>query len=172
MNIIHRCWVWLWRINRCLGFGIQSPRDYDFVRGVVNERWPYYAYQNIKTDSWWQRKMGRLCLRLANWRRPVMMEHDDYEAWWKAGCKDICWVERGTLEHVELARRDIGDDWDSIARKCDSRSVVVVEHLWRDWQQWHRIEQDSRVGTTFDLYYCGIVLFDKERFAHHYKVNF
>ena len=172
MNIIHRSWVWLGRIHRCMGFGIQSPKDYDFVRGVVNERWPYYAYETIRTKGWWQRKMGRLFLRLANWRRPVMMEHDDYEAWWKAGCRDICWVERGTLEHVELARCDIADDWDSIASKCDSRSVVVVEHLWRDWQQWHRIEQDERVGTTFDLYYCGIVLFDKERFPHHYKVNF
>ena len=34
------------------------------------------------------------------------------------------------------------------------------------------IEQDERVGTTYNLYYCGIVLFDKQRYGHHYKVNF
>ena len=46
------------------------------------------------------------------------------------------------------------------------------EDIWRDWQRWHDIEQDERVGTTYDLYYCGIVLFDKQRYGHHYKVNF
>lgn len=172
MNIIHRCWVWLRRIHRCLGFGIQSPTDYAFVREVVNEHWPYYAYDVLKARDWLTRKRGRLYLRLANWRRPQMMERDEYEEWWKAGCRTATMVPKGKLEHVELARCDIADDWDSIARRCDNRSVVVVEHLWRDWQQWHRIEQDERVGTTFDLYYCGIVLFDKERFPHHYKVNF
>lgn len=78
------------------------------------------------------------------------------------------------LRTVELARVDI-DDWETVEqllRRCDERSVVVVEDIWRDWQRWHDIEQDERVGTTYDLYYCGIVLFDKQRYGHHYKVNF
>ena len=160
------------RIHRCWGFGIQSPKDYAFVREVVNEHWPYYAYNRLKTTTWQERKMGRLCLRLANWRQPAVMERNKYDRWWEAGCQKTRRVEQGTLQHLEMALISITDDWEATARSCDSRSMVVVEDIWRDWQRWHQIEHDSRVGTTFDLYYCGIVTFDKERYAHNYKVNF
>ena len=192
--------VWLTRMHRCLGFGIQSPKDYAFVRYVINEKWPYYAYERLgKNDDWRTRKLGRLYMRLANWRQPTAMERDRYEEYWKAGCRSLtpndlspalshcnatlCLDREGEgvggedrgLRTVELARVDIDDDWETVEqllRRCDERSVVVVEDIWRDWQRWHDIEQDERVGTTYDLYYCGIVLFDKQRYGHHYKVNF
>ena len=181
--------VWLTRMHRCLGFGIQSPKDYAFVRYVINEKWPYYAYERLgKNDDWRTRKLGRLYMRLANWRQPTAMERDRYEEYWKAGCRsltpdpspkgegsEMSGGEGRGLRTVELARVDIDDDWETVEqllRRCDERSVVVVEDIWRDWQRWHDIEQDERVGTTYDLYYCGIVLFDKQRYGHHYKVNF
>ena len=192
--------VWLTRMHRCLGFGIQSPKDYAFVRYVINEKWPYYAYERLgKNDDWRTRKLGRLYMRLANWRQPTAMERDRYEEYWKAGCGSLTpdpgltpnpsprgegnykgegsrmKAEGRGRRTVELARVDIGDDWETVEqllRRCDERSVVVVEDIWRDWQRWHDIEQDERVGTTYDLYYCGIVLFDKQRYGHHYKVNF
>jgi hypothetical protein len=34
------------------------------------------------------------------------------------------------------------------------------------------VERDVRTGVTFDLYYCGIVFFDKKRHKMNYKVNF
>jgi hypothetical protein len=73
-------------MHRCLGFGIQSPKDYAFVRYVINEKWPYYAYERLgKNDDWRTRKLGRLYMRLANWRQPTAMERDRYEEYWKAG---------------------------------------------------------------------------------------
>ncbi len=177
--------VWLTRMHRCLGFGIQSPKDYAFVRYVINEKWPYYAYERLgRNDDWHTRKLGRLYMRLANWRQPTAMERDRYEEYWKAGCGSLSPAlsqgegaggEGRGRRTVELARVDIGDDRETVEqllRRCDERSVVVVEDIWRDWQRWHDIEQDERVGTTYDLYYCGIVLFDKQRYGHHYKVNF
>ena len=185
MNILHRCFVWVSRIHRSRGFGIQSPKDYAFVRYVVNEHWPYYAYDELKGENWQQQKMGRLYLRLANWRQPTVMEHDDYEPWWQAGCKKTKFIggDRGqghvtsddthqSPVTIELARMDIKEDWEKMATRCDTESVVVVENIWQNWQQWQNITHDNRVGTTYDLYYCGIVMFDKERFPHHYKVNF
>ena len=172
MNLLHRCWVWVRRIHRCRGFGIQSPKDYAFVRYVVNEHWPYYAYSTLTAEKRVQRKLGRLYLRLANWRQPTTMEEDCYKAWWQAGCRKIKMVAKGTVKRIELARMDIGEDWEKMATRCDAESVVVVENIWQDWQRWHEITLDKRVGTTYDLYYCGIVLFDTERFPHHYKVNF
>lgn len=172
MSPLHRGLVWLSRILHSWGFGIQSPTDYAFVRYVVNEHWPYYAYQNIKEKDWKARKLGRLYLRLANWRQPVCMERDEYEKWWQAGCRTTKIVPKGTLRHIELARMDISEDWESVVTRCDSDSVVVAENIWQDWQRWHTITADERVGTTYDLYYCGIVWFDKQRYNHHYKINF
>ena len=185
MNILCRYWIWLRRVGHCKGFGIQSPKDYAFVTEVINEHWPYYAYETIKEKDWKKRKLGRLYLRLANWRQPTWMEQDEYEEWWKAGAHPQPLPEahpqplpegRGETQprtrNIELGRMDIAGNWEEMAARCDGKSVVVVENIYRNWRRWHEIEHDGRVGTTFDLYYCGIVWFDKERFGHHYKVNF
>lgn len=172
---MNRYLVWLSRIHRCRGFGIQSPTDYAFVRYVVNEHWPYYAYNELTDGDWLTQKLGRLYLRLANWRQPRQMVADEWQRYWQAGCRQTLFHRNlSRIETVELARVAIDDieGFESLAAKSDSRSVVVVEGLWHDKERWCRIEQDDRVGTTFDLYYCGIVWFDKNRSPHHYKVNF
>ena len=159
-------------MHHSLGFGIQSPTDYAFVRYVVNEHWPYYAYDELHEENWLREKLGRLYFRLANWRQPAEMPADDYQQWWRAGCRRLKFVEE--LTTVELARLLIEDHdgFERLAALCNQQSVLVVEGLWRDKQQWKAIEADPRVGTTFDLYYCGIVLFDTQRYKHHYKINF
>ena len=79
MTPLPRFLVWLSRIHKCQGFGIQSPTDFDFVRSVVNEHDAYYAYDELKADNWMQRKMGELYLRVANWRQPATILTDDYQ---------------------------------------------------------------------------------------------
>ena len=172
MNQLQRGLVWLSRMHRCRGFGIQSPTDYAFVRYVVNEHWPYYAYDSLPNDSWLTRKLGKLYFRLANWRQPTTMLEDHYQAYWQAGCRKTCF--QSIVKQVELARVDIEDreGYESLLPKCDERSVVVVEGLWRDWARWHEMERDVRCGTTFDLYYCGIIFYDIQRFKHNYQINF
>lgn len=172
MNQIKRLLIWLRRIHRCHGFGIQSPTDYSFVRYVVNEHWPYYAYDNLTDDDWLVQKLGRLYFRLANWRRPKQMLPDDYTKYWEAGCHSICFTT--DIDWVELARLNIEDVslFESLLPKCDEQSVIVVEDIYDNRSRWHDIEHDNRTGTTFDLYYCGIVFFDKNRYNHHYTINF
>ena len=172
--------VWLSRIHRCRGFGIQSPTDYAFVRYVVNEHWPYYAYDELHEDDWLREKLGRLNLRLANWRQPSAILSDDYHPWFHAGCRKSvlsplasCFLPHAS-SNVELARISI-DQWDAfidLLPHCDQQSVVVVEDIWRDPQRWQQIARDARTGTTFDLYYCGIVFFDTKRYKHNYIINF
>ena len=172
MNQLKRCFVWLSRIHRCRGFGIQSPTDYSFVRYVINEHWPYYSYKQFSNDDWLTRKLGLLYFRLSNWVLPKEMLQDEYQRYWSAGCKKTRFSS--DIKAVELARVDIADagGWRSLAGKCDSHSVVVVEGIWRNWDMWHQIVADERVSITFDLYYCGIVFFDKSRFKHNYIINF
>ena len=164
------------RIHRCRGFGIQSPTDYAFVRYVVNEHWPYYAYDELHEADWLREKLGRLYLRLANWRQPSVILSDDYYPWFHAGChqSDIIHLTSSISHQIELARITI-DQWDAfidLLPHCDQQTVLVVEDIWRNPQQWQQIARDARTGTTFDLYYCGIVFFDTKRYKHNYIINF
>ena len=163
MNQLTRLWVWLSRMHHSLGFGIQSPTDYVFVREVVNEHAPYYAYQQLNKQS-------------GDWlkRQPTAMLHDAYEPFWRAGCQKVRFA--AALDHYELVRVDMSDQTEDalahIYNKVDDRSVLIVENLSGNWDLWHRIEKDGRTGVTFDLYYCGIVFFNKKRHKMNYKVNF
>ena len=181
MTPLPRFLVWLSRIHKCQGFGIQSPTDFDFVRSVVNEHDAYYAYDELKADNWMQRKMGELYLRVSNWRQPATILTDDYQPWFQAGCRSAHIVSdlSPLTSHlsplqIELARIEIEQhaQLEQLYDHCNLQSVIIVEGIWRNWQAWHAIEHDTRTGTTFDLYYCGIVLFDTQRYKHNYRINF
>ena len=179
MTPLKRWLIWLSRIHKCQGFGIQSPTDFDFVRLVVNEHGPYYAYDEIKAADWIQRKFGKLYLRVANWRQPDTIVTNDYQPWFQAGCRSARIVSHPlTLSpshpHIELARINMEqhEQLEELYTHCNQQSVIIVEGIWHNWDAWHTIEHDSRTGTTFDLYYCGIVFFDTQRYKHNYRINF
>ena len=68
-------WIWLKRCTHSRGFGVQSPSAYRFIRYVINEHYPYYAYDDLKKHvgslSQHEQKMGRLFFRLANFWQPA-----------------------------------------------------------------------------------------------------
>ena len=164
--------VWLRRIGHCRGFGIQSPSDYWLVRYVINEHWPYYQYEALgQDDDWLTRKLGRLCFRIANWRQPAVIESSAYREYLQAGCRKAVWGESSELVVLSLE-----GDWRSrlsyIYNKVSADSVLVVTGLSKARDVWREIVNDERAVLTFDLYYCGIVLFDKKRDKKNYIVNF
>ena len=164
--------VWLRRIGHCRGFGIQSPSDYWLVRYVINEHWPYYQYESIgQDDDWLTRKQGRLCFRIANWRQPAVIESNAYREYFQAGCRKAVWGESSELVVLSLE-----GDWRSrlsyIYNKVSADSVLIVTGLSKARDVWREIVNDERAVLTFDLYYCGIVLFDKKRDKKNYIVNF
>ena len=164
--------VWLRRIGHCRGFGIQSPSDYWLVRYVINEHWPYYQYEALgQDDDWLTRKQGRLCFRIANWRQPAVIESSAFRDYLQAGCRKAVWGESSELMVLSLE-----GDWRSrlsyIYNKVSADSVLVVTGLSKARDVWREIVNDERAVLTFDLYYCGIVLFDKKRDKKNYIVNF
>ena len=164
--------VWLRRIGHCRGFGIQSPSDYWLVRYVINEHWPYYQYEALgQDDDWLTRKLGRLCFRIANWRQPAVIESSAFRDYLQAGCRKAVWGESSELMVLSLE-----GDWRSrlsyIYNKVSADSVLVVTGLSKARDVWREIVNDKRAVLTFDLYYCGIVLFDKKRDKKNYIVNF
>ena len=66
--------------------------------------------------------------------------------------------------------------WDKNLSPDDdnTRTLLVIEGIGHDTAAkalWQKLLNDNRTGITFDLYYCGIVFFDK-RYKQNYIVNF
>lgn len=175
MNQLTRLFVWLSRLRHCRGFGIQSPTDYWLVRYVVNEHWPYYQYGTLGDgDDWLRRKLGQLYFRLANWRQPQTIIGSGYDDYWKAGCQKAT-VTQDMPSRVELMFTDIsraGQLPDMLKGHTNEHSVVVVEGLWRNKAAWQQLASSEQVSVAFDLYYCGILMFDPKRTKKHYIINF
>ena len=172
MYWLTRPFVWLSRIGHCRGFGIQSPTDYWLVRYVINEHWPYYQYEELaRGDDWLTRKLGMLYFRLANWRQPSLVFSNGYQSYIQAGCRRANFCD--SAENADLIRLSlITDSVEYIYNEVGERTVLVVEGIRERKDKWREIVRDERTGVTFDLYYCGIVLFDKTRYKKNYIINF
>ena len=181
--------LWLRRIRHSRGFGVQSPTAYSFIRYVINEHYPYYAYSELSAKvpsmGWRERKLLRLYFRIANHVQAAVMvdlcgRDDCLRAYVNAGCKLTEVVdalpEEGT---AGIFRMRIADDFpeqfSKVIGKVDATSIVIIEDIHRNRQarnMWRSVIEDKRTGRTFDLYYCGIVTFDLSKYKQHYKVNF
>lgn len=200
MSRLRRLLVWLRRSKYSRGFGVQSPWAYRFIRYVVNEHYPYYAYDDLfPLFGHLPRKilkLSRLYFRIANyWQadqaldyRTNVAEHDNREAleaystFMKTGCKKLEIVpvhHADDFSSVRLMRLSLSGDYRSVFEKAvslaDDSTLIIVEHIKRDKETktfWKSILDDPRCVSTFDLYYCGIIFFDKKRYKENYVVNF
>ena len=174
MNRLQQALVWLRRIGHCRGFGIQSPTDYRFVREVVNESWPYYAYSQLgQDDPWLRRKLGRLYFRLANFLQPACIaDLLGYEDYLRAGCRKagIC-SDIPSQAQLVLASADDAALLSSFPFS-NSETVLVVEDIGHHPDEWCAILANSYARVAFDLYYAGIVFFNPKRSKQQYIVNF
>ena len=78
----------------------------------------------------------------------------------------------GLIYGIELKDDGICDITMTLtAPSCPAGDFIVedIRHAKKFWQQ---IQNDTRTRICFDLYYCGIVLFDKKRQKQNYIVNF
>ena len=172
--------VWLSRIGHCRGFGIQSPTDYWFVRYVINEHWPYYQYEMLgQDDDWLTQKVGRLLFRVANWRQPTVIDSGIYQEYLKAGCSKADLRNQEDMEagkQGDLVVMSLDDDcWSRLTyiyNKVKADSVLVITDVFRARGLWRKVVADERSVITFDLYYCGVVMFDKKRRKQNYIINF
>ena len=164
--------VWLSRITHCRGFGIQSPTDYWLVRYVINEHWPYYQYDSLgQDDDWLTRKLGRLYFRIANWLQPNFIESNKYHDYLLAGCKRSLF---GPSSELIIINADINSPtcFSYIYNKVEDGAVLVVDGIDKDKGYWQRLISGIEHCISFDLYYCGIVMYDKKRHQQHYIINF
>ena len=109
------------------GFGVHSPWAYDFIENVINERLPYYAYEDLY--SFWEKapqylpqypqSRDELLFRLVNDLKPKFI----LEAGTGAG------VSTGYLAAVSFGSRVVTVDKPHPAAKEVQRNLKIFRSL-------------------------------------------
>ena len=191
---VQRYLHWLRRIKYCRGFGVQSPSAYRFIRYVINEHYPYYAYDELRKelprlDSLTRKRM-ELYFRVANFRQASL---------WLDFCErnDVIATYVGRGCHATQVRRitDLqqitADDRIEVLRICptagcealleaalkqtDDHTLFIIEDIgYNDTakRMWQKLLESDLTSVSYDLYYLGIAFFDRKRYKANYVVNF
>ena len=191
---VQRYLHWLRRIKYCRGFGVQSPSAYRFIRYVINEHYPYYAYDELRKelprlDSLTRKRM-ELYFRVANFRQASL---------WLDFCErnDVIatYVGRGChatqVRRITDLRQITADDRIEVLRICpsagcealleaalqktDDHTLFIIEDIgYNDTAKrlWQTLLESDITSVSYDLYYLGIAFFYRKRYKANYVVNF
>lgn len=179
---LHKFLSTLLRVPRTRGFGVQSPFAYRFLCEVITERWPYYAYEDLKALSKDEdeRKIGQLLLRLSNYLGPHQWYFGSvdllqrYKVYVLAGSHQSKCVSE-LQNRVEIALLSVNDSLEETLQHVSDDSVVILLDLrsrslsCRDSM---RMAIDAGATVCFDLYNEAIVFFNPKLHPHLYKVNY
>lgn len=191
MNKWKQSLVWIRRIGYCRGFGVQSPWAYRFVRYVVNEHYPYYAYDDLKTAfphlSPLEHHIGRLFFRISNYMRGAHWAYTFPDvpfltSYILAGSREaqvIPSVHVPLDKDIDILVMTLADGLQPLFRSFCShagkKSLLIVLGIRKDknsLSKWKRMASDHHTGVCFDLYYCGLIFFNITMTKQIYKVNF
>lgn len=191
---VQRYLHWLRRIKYCRGFGVQSPSAYRFIRYVINEHYPYYAYDELRKelpclDSLTRKRM-ELYFRIANYRQASL--------WLDYSRRDdtiAIYVGRGCnatrVRNIADSQQPVSGDKIEVLRICpiagcesvlaaalkqaDDHTLFIIEDIgYNDTakRMWQKLLESDLTSVSYDLYYLGIAFFDRKRYKNNYIVNF
>lgn len=191
---VQRYLHWLRRIKYCRGFGVQSPSAYRFIRYVINEHYPYYAYDELRKelprlDSLTRKRM-ELYFRVANYRQASL--------WLDYSRRDdtiAIYVGRGCnatrVRNIADSQQPVSGDKIEVLRICpiagcealleaalqktDDHTLFIIEDIgYNDTakRMWQTLLESALTSVSYDLYYLGIAFFDRKRYKNNYIVNF
>lgn len=191
---VQRYLHWLRRIKYCRGFGVQSPSAYRFIRYVINEHYPYYAYDELRKelprlDSLTRKRM-ELYFRISNYRQASLWldysRRDDTIATYVGRGCNATQVRRITDlrqitadDRIEVLRicPTAGSEavLEAALQKADDHTLFIIEDIgYNDTakRMWQTLLESDIASVSYDLYYLGIVFFDRKRYKANYVVNF
>ena len=184
------------------GYGVHSPFAFRFITEVINESSPYYSYieiENIKTGSGEKKnkldcKVLKLVFRLVNQFQPrqflevgsepslefpVTLAKRNIQYLYKETLFSIKKEEPFLADFVFIHHIVLEEDFEtlknSILNTIHSNSLLVISGVGYSKKmktKWKDIQEDKRVGITFDLYDVGLVFFDLKMNKQHYIVKF
>lgn len=191
---VQRYLHWLRRIKYCRGFGVQSPSAYRFIRYVINEHYPYYAYDELRKelprlDSLTRKRM-ELYFRISNYRQASLWldysRRDDTIATyvWR-GCnatrvRNIADLQQPVSGYkLEVLRICPIAGCESVLaaalKQADDHTLFIIEDIgYNDTakRMWQKLLESDLTSVSYDLYYLGIAFFDRKRYKANYVVNF
>lgn len=186
-------WIWNWihRMGYSRGFGVQSPSAYSFIRYVLTEHYPYYAYDELKmrfkSFDHATKKKGRLYFRLANYAQAshwfdYHSAEQPYAAYVHEGCRKTIFqaIDGKTIPNTfRIARLSMTEDYqavyEALCKVATDDSILILEGINdnKDTKAfWKRVQESQKATRTYDLFLCGIIVFDTSKHKHHYIVNF
>jgi len=186
-------WIWNWihRMGYSRGFGVQSPSAYGFIRYVLTEHYPYYAYDELKmrfkSFDHATKKKGRLYFRLANYAQAshwfdYHSAEQPYAAYVHEGCRKTVFqaIDGKTIPNAfRIARLSMTEDYqavyEALCKVATDDSILILEGINdnKDTKAfWKRVQESQKATRTYDLFLCGIIVFDTSKHKHHYIVNF
>lgn len=186
-------WIWNWihRMGYSRGFGVQSPSAYSFIRYVLTEHYPYYAYDELKmrfkSFDHATKKKGRLYFRLANYAQAshwfdYHSAEQPYAAYVHEGCRKTVFqaIDGKTIPNAfRIARLSMTEDYqavyEALCKVATDDSTLILEGINdnKDTKAfWKRVQESQKATRTYDLFLCGIIVFDTSKHKHHYIVNF
>lgn len=186
-------WIWNWihRMGYSRGFGVQSPSAYSFIRYVLTEHYPYYAYDELKmrfkSFDHATKKKGRLYFRLANYAQAshwfdYHSAEQPYAAYVHEGCRKTVFqaIDGKTIPNAfRIARLSMTEDYqavyEALCKVATDDSILILEGINDDKDTkafWKRVQERQKATRTYDLFLCGIIVFDTSKHKHHYIVNF
>ena len=186
-------WIlnWIHRMGYSRGFGVQSPSAYSFIRYVLTEHYPYYAYDELKmrfkSFDHATKKKGRLYFRLANYAQAshwfdYHSAEQPYAAYVHEGCRKTVFqaIDGKTIPNTfRIARLSMTEDYqavyEALCKVATDDSILILEGINdnKDTKAfWKRVQESQKATRTYDLFLCGIIVFDTSKHKHHYIVNF
>ena len=186
MKHIRRPWVWLARVRKRRGYGVHSPFAYGFLRGVLLETSPYYAYSRLaQLHPWYQRHLltypmhcRRMLFRLANAVQPhtyrLVGELPLERSYVAAAVPSAREVSEGAAGLLVVSADEAQQALTLVPQMSPSDAMVVegIHRNRRNRNLWRALRSDDRTGISFDLYDYGILFFDRSRTKQNYIVNF
>ena len=85
------------------------------------------------------------------------------------------YTSQSSLVVIDLSTFDISRITSEILPFCTLHTMLVLLNMQnrkKVVEEWIKIQNSEYVGVTYDLYYAGIVFFDKSIYKQHYEVNF
>ncbi|MGN1376504.1 MAG: hypothetical protein ACI4V5_08110 [Prevotella sp.] len=200
-NRLKRIFVWLGRIDKCRGFGIQSPWAYAMATNVINNHSRADVYdvlgRKFHNAGVINRRLCELMYRLADELQPSVIVNIDSEhimsgVYLQAGCptsryevinEDSPDLNAGSVLSQEKALilchikgcHDIAHDVTLLSEYVNDGSAIMIEGIndnKKNRDAWADIVENMPNVVTFDLYYCGLIFFDKKRYKQNYIINF
>ena len=167
--------IWLRRIRHRCGYGVHSPFAFHYIREVIYETTPFYAYMEMDLslpykDRFRVRKILHLLMRISNRRQPnviVCLSSSEYVAHYlAAGCRKAKIIDYVPEEPIELCWLDEPNE--AILTHLDEHSVLVLDNLDKH-KKWFK---NLPSVISFDLYDIGIAFFDTKYNKQNYIINF